>query len=168
LDDLQVEADLLSLEIPSAKVGDAVEIYGASVEKKVLGGDVAKIYPAGFTKLSSLGVEQQRVKIIIRLSNQAKEFLRGQNVGVDYRVRIRIITSRKEEATVIPRAALFRGENGGWRIFVVRNGRAERVDVDVGLMNDRRAEIISGVAPKEQVVLAPDNELTDGMQVTGS
>jgi HlyD family secretion protein len=127
---------------------------------------VHRIYPAGFTKVSSLGVEQQRVNVIVRFAEGVLEKLREQrDLGVDYRVRVRIFTEHKSDALLVPRTALFRGADGGWEVFVVRDRRAKLQPVEVGLMNDERVEIISGLQQGEIVVLAPESSLIDGTRV---
>ena len=84
LEDLEVEADLLSVDVVNAKVGDSVEIYGPAVGAKPAKGTVSKVYPAGFTKVSSLGVEQQRVKVVVAIDPEDLQRLaeqRGVQVG---------------------------------------------------------------------------------------
>jgi HlyD family secretion protein len=166
-EDLEVEADVLSLDVVKVKEGNQVEIYGPAVGKRRAGGTVRRIYPAGFTKISSLGVEQQRVKVIIDISNEDLEWLRRErNLGVGYRVRVRIYTAEKLQATVIPRSALFRGTDGGWRVYAIHNGCAEVRKVQLGLINNESAEITSGLSEGERVVLAPESNLEDGKRVS--
>ncbi len=172
LEDLEIEADVLSLHAVKAEQGDKVEIYGPAVGKRRADGKdyaqgiVEKIYPAGFTKISSLGVEQQRVRVIIRISDEDLAWLRRERkLGVGYRVRVRIITAEKSSAVVIPRSALFRGTGGQWQVYAVRHGRTQIQDVQVGLINDQSVEITAGVSQGEQVVLAPESNLEDGARV---
>lgn len=167
LEELEVEADLLSLDVVDVKEGDRVEIYGPAVGETPARGQVERIYPAGFTKISSLGVEQQRVKIIIRIDDEdRRRLIEERHVGVGYRVRARIFTQSKDAATTIPRAALFRGDDGQWQVFAVEGRQAIIRDVEVGLMNDQRAEIVSGLDASARVIVAPENTLTDGARVT--
>ena len=172
LEDLEIEADVLSLHAVKAEQGHKVEIYGPAVgERRADGKDhaegiVEKIYPAGFTKISSLGVEQQRVRVIIRISDEDLAWLRRERkLGVGYRVRVRIFTAEKSSALVIPRSALFRGTGGQWQVYAVRNGRTQIQDVQVGLVNDQSVEITAGVSQGEQVVLAPESNLEDRARV---
>lgn len=167
-EDLEVEADVLSQDVGRVKLGDLVEIYGPAVGPKPALGNVSRIYPAGFTKVSSLGVEQQRVKVIVRFSEQELARLRQeQDLGIGYRVRVRIFTAKQDGALTVPRSALFRGPQNNWQLFVVRDGKARLVDVTVGLMNDERVEITAGVSEGEQVVPAPESTLVDGTRVRG-
>ncbi len=167
LDDLQVEADLLTLEAVEVKPGASVEIYGPAVGEPSARGTVARLYPAGFTKLSSLGVEQQRVKVVVDIDPaDLARVLQQRGLGVGYRVRIRITTASKEHALVVPRSALFRGADGQWRVFAVREGVAREQVVDLGLGNDQEAEIVAGLEEGEGVIDVPDSILTDGTRVT--
>lgn len=167
LDDLEVEADVLSQDVVRVKPGQTADIYGAAIGREPVGGRVGRIYPAGFTKTSSLGVEQQRVKVVLTFEGQALDQIRAQrDLGVGYRVRVRMFTDEQSRALVVPRSALFRGPRGDWQVFVVREGKARLVSVGVGLMNDDAVEVREGLAENEPVVLAPDTSLTDGVHVT--
>ncbi len=169
LEDLQVEADLLSIEVVRVREGQPVVIYGPAVGEGGVRGTVSQIYPAAFTKLSALGVEQQRVRVVIDLEPAASEYLRQQRqIAVGYRVRVRITTAAKERALVIPRSALFRGADGRWRVFAVRDGRAREQEVELGLSNDREAEITAGLEAGARVIDVPDAILEDGTRVTAS
>ena len=172
LEDLEVEADVLSLDAVRVREGDAVEIYGPAIGKRRADGKdhaegkVHQTYPAGFTKISSLGVEQQRVKVIVRIDPKDLEWLREERkLGVGYRVRVRIVTAEKPKARVVPRSALFRGTGGNWQLYAIDNGRARIREVQVGLMNDEWAEITQGLSEGEQVILAPESNLTQGTRV---
>jgi HlyD family secretion protein len=166
---LEIEAEVLSQDVVDVKEGQEVEVYGPAVGARLGEGiraTVHKIYPAGFTKVSSLGVEEQRVNVIIRWSPEVlKQLLEEQHLGVDYRVRVRIFTASAANALLVPRSAVFRAADSKWQLFVVRSGRARRVNVDVGLMNDEQVEILAGVDENERVVLAPDSMLADGDRV---
>lgn len=167
LGQLEIEADILSQDVVRVREGQAVEIYGPAVGPAGVKGKVAKIYPAGFTKVSSLGVEQQRVKVVVSLKEgELRRLEVAQPLGVGYRVRVRIFTAEAGNAVVVPRSALFRGPDGSWQAYAIRNGRARLANVKVGLMNDERVQILEGVADGEQVVLAPESTLADGTRVT--
>jgi HlyD family secretion protein len=166
--DLEVEADILSQDVVKIREGDAVEISGASPDGPLIG-QVTRKYPAGFTKISSLGVEQQRVKVIIGFADpQVRQRVKELGIGVGYRVQVRVRTRAKAGSLVIPRSALFRGPDGTWQVYAVVSRRAQLRDVQVGLMNDEQLEIVSGLAPGEQVVLAPEASLTDGARVSAT
>ncbi|OHB79055.1 MAG: hypothetical protein A2V98_02025 [Planctomycetes bacterium RBG_16_64_12] len=172
LEDLEVEAEVLSVDVVDVKEGAPVKIYGPAIGKRLAdgkdyaGGTVDKIYPAGFTKISSLGVEQQRVKVIVHFDPKDFQWLRRErDLGVGYRVRVRITTGEEPNALVIPRSALFRGSRGKWNVYAIREGRARTEVVEVGMLNDELAQITSGLAAGDVVVRAPESELEEGQRV---
>ncbi len=163
---LEFEADFLTQDVISVKPGDPAQLYGPVIGSDPLPATVARIYPAGFTKVSSLGVEEQRVKVIVRLESEVlQELLSRSSLGVGYRVLIRIFTASKPDALVVPRSSLFRNSTGQWQCFVVRDGQAQRQTVSVGLMNDQQVEIVAGLNKDDKVVLAPETSLSDGTPV---
>ncbi len=168
LGELQVTAEILSDEATAIKPGDKVGIYGAVFESREVPGTVQRVNPKGFTKISSLGVEQQRVKVVIDFDKTAlTEILNsGQTLGVDFRVHVRIITENSQNALIIPRTALFKGESGSWKLFKIENGKAIITDVKIGLINDCEAEIISGLAKDDLIVSAPPTSLNSGNRIS--
>lgn len=166
LEDLEVVAEILSQDVLDVRVGQPVEIHGAAVGCVPLAGEVARIHPQGFTKVSSLGVEQQRVLVVVRfVDSPDARASSGYRLGVDYRVRVRIRTAEKRGVLRVPRSALVRGVRGGWEAFVVRGGRAQRTVLALGLLNDFEAEVVEGVAEGDRVVVAPDSTLASGERV---
>src|SRR3972149_816025 len=169
LEDMEVEADVLTLDVVAAQIGDQVGIYGPAIGKPSARGAVTRIFPAGFTKISSLGVEQQRVKVIIRFEEQdLARLLTQRGLGVGYRVRVRIFTGENPQALIVPRSALFRSGNGNWQVYAVRNNVARIQAVEVGLMNDEQAEIEKGLQEGDLVILAPESSLADGARVSAN
>lgn len=168
LQDLEIEAEILTQDAVLVREGASVEIEGVVPGAPPLKGNVHRIYPQGFTKVSSLGVEQQRVLVIIRFDTRDFDEFRksGKDLGVDYRVRVRIFTDHRADVTKIPRAALFRGPDGGWQCFVIRKQRLQLADLDLGLMNDFEAEVKSGVTSGDEVVIAPESSLVAGKKVS--
>ena len=166
-EDLEVEADVLSQEVVNVKPGQSVELAGPAIGTPAAHGKVERVYPAGFTKVSSLGVEQQRVKVIVKFLPADLERLRSErDLGVDYRVRVRIFTAEKSGALVVPRSAVFRGPTGYWRLYAIRAGKARLQAAELGLSNDEQAEITSGVEDGELVILAPETNLVEGQSVS--
>jgi HlyD family secretion protein len=166
LDDLEVEAEVLSQEAIRIAPGQPVDLYGPAVGATHARGTVRRVEPSGFTKVSSLGVEQQRVIVAVTIHPSDSARLRAEGrLGVGYRLQVRITTSANPDALVVPRSALVRGPGGGWRIHVVRDGRARAQVVRVGLMNDERAEITSGLREGELVIPVPESDLADGVRV---
>ncbi|NCC50892.1 MAG: efflux RND transporter periplasmic adaptor subunit [Spartobacteria bacterium] len=167
LNDLEVTADILSEEVVAVKKGQQVEIYGETIGATPIRGTVTRVKPQGFTKISSLGVEQQRVSVIIKFDEKDMAALAadGRTLGLEYRVRVRIFTDEKDHALTVPRTALFRNNKGGWAAYVVRDGKAQLVTVGVGLTNDTQAEILDGLQAGEVVIMAPEASLTSGTRV---
>ena len=168
LEELEVEAEILSQDVVRIEVGDPVEIYGPAIGEELgagVPGVVQRIYPGGFTKVSSLGVEQQRVKVVIHFEAGVLPSLLERDLGVEFRVRTRVFTEGRQDTLVLPRTAIFRGADGGWRVFAIRQGRVRLEPVDVGLMNDSRIEIVAGLRQGDTVILAPESTLQDGTRV---
>jgi HlyD family secretion protein len=166
LDDLEMESDVLSQEAIRVAPGQSADIYGPAIGPTPARGTVRRVEPAGFTKVSSLGVEQQRVTVIIAFHPSDLAHLRAEDrLGVGYRVGVRITTAAKPEALLVPRSALFRGPAGGWNVYTVRDGRARLQAVRIGLMNDERAEVTQGLREGDLVIPAPEADLVDGVRV---
>jgi HlyD family secretion protein len=157
---LEIVSDLLSTDAvrvpPRADV--LIDRWGGD---HPLHGRVRRVEPSGFMKVSALGVEEQRVNVIIDLADRAA----SRALGDGYRVEVRIITWHAEAVLKIPIGSLFRrGE--GWAVFVVAEGVARLQPVDLGERNDTEAQILGGVSAGQTVVLHPPDTLTDGMRVT--
>jgi HlyD family secretion protein len=166
LEELEVEAQVLSQEAIRIAPGQPVDLYGSTVGATPARGTVRRVEPAGFPKISSLGVEQQRVTVVVAIHPSDSTRLQTEGrLGVGYRVQVRITTSANPNALVVPRSALVRGPAGGWRIHVVRGGLARVQVVQVGLMNDERAEVTSGLRAGDLVILVPESDLADGVRV---
>jgi HlyD family secretion protein len=165
-DDLEVQADLLSQDVVRIKVGDPVEIRGAVIGKTPARGAVRLIYPAAFTKVSSLGIEQQRVKVIVRLDYKYLRNLNEQRrIGAGYRVRARFITDERSNTLIVPRSALVRETDGNWSVYAVSGGQARSRPVALGLVNEEEAEIVSGLDASELVIPFPPPTLIDRTNV---
>ena len=164
---LAVTADILSQDVVTVRPGNPVDVYGPSIGTKPIRGTVTRVKPAGFTKVSSLGVDQQRVPVVIAFDKDALEGLRkeGRTLGLAFRVRVRIYTREKKGVPKVPRTALFRGGNGQWQAYSVNNGRATLTTVTLGIMNDNEAEITGGLKAGDTVVVAPPKGLKDGDRV---
>ncbi len=167
LENLEVEADVLSQYVGNIQIGSPVDIEGPAIGKLPVQGKVKRIYPKGFTKISSLGVEQQRVKVIISFNKEIWKRLKAHNrdLGTDFRVRVKIYTEMKENVVKVSRSALFRNGSGDWQAFLVRNNRTLLVNVEPGVMNDFEAEILTGIKAGDQLIIAPSMNLTSGQYV---
>jgi HlyD family secretion protein len=159
MEELEVIADVLTERATRISVGDPVEIFGEALLEPIPG-RVQRVYPAGFTKISSLGVEQQRVNVVVSLEEHP------QRLGVGFRVYVRIRYDHADDALVLPRTALVRSPRAGWEVFVVRDGRLAVQPVKIGLMNDESAQIAEGLDAAALVVARPSKDIEAGMRVT--
>jgi HlyD family secretion protein len=125
---------------------------------QTLHGRVRLVEPAGFTKVSALGVEEQRVPIVV---DPAEPLAAWRVLGDGYRVEQRIIVDQADDVILVPTGALFR-DGASWAAFVVAGGRARRRPVAVGRIGPNAAEVLGGLAPGDAVVLYPDELLRDG------
>lgn len=158
--DLEVVAELLSSDAVQVDPGDRVIItnWGGASD---LSGVVSRIDPYGFTKYSALGVEEQRVEIVIHFD--PPELALG-NLGHGYRVEVRVVVWEKNDAVVVPSSALFR-QHQEWAVFKVVGGKAVLQRVKVGQNNGIDAELLEGLNQGERVVLFPSANLVDGQRV---
>lgn len=158
LSTIEIESDVLSEEVVAVTPGDSVELIGKAIGDEEILGKVDRIYPSAFQKISSLGIEQQRVKTIVSFDNS------GLRLRAGTRLDVRIITDETPEAIAVPERSVFRRE-GSWYVFVVSGGRAELRKVEVGLKNDTWAAITGGLALGEAIILEPKNDLEPGSRV---
>jgi HlyD family secretion protein len=159
--DLEVVIEVLSRDgaaIPSQAVVE-LEQWGGGTP---LVARVRLIEPAAFTKISALGVEEQRVNVIADLLTPPERRL---NVGDNFRVEARIIIWQAADALKVPVGALFRQEDN-WATFVIVDGRAELRPVKVGRSSGVETQILDGLKPGEQVILYPGSRVQAGNKVT--
>ena len=157
---LEIVVDLLSL--------DAVRVQpGARVLVEQWGGDgtlaarVRRIEPSGFTKVSALGVEEQRVNVILEFTDAGEAW---KALGDGYRVEARIVTWESADVLKVPTAALIR-VGAQWAVYVVRDGRAVQAPVTLGHQNGQEAEVTGGLEPGAVLILHPGDTLTAGTRV---
>jgi HlyD family secretion protein len=159
---IEIVADLLSSDAVKVHPGDTmlVEEWGGS---QSLRGVIRRVEPAGFTKVSALGVEEQRVNVIGDLVEPAG------GLGDAYRVEVRVVLWRGANVVTVPASAIYRSA-GGWETFVVESGRARRRVVTIGHRGAFDVEVVSGLAPGEVVIRQPSDRISDGVRVrsTGS
>jgi len=159
LADVEIESDVLSEEVGPIRVGNAVEITGKALQNQTVMGQVTRIYPSGFRKISALGIEQQRVKVIIGFDNSERQLRPGTSLDVH------VITAERPDALAVPERATFR-RSDQWSVFAVRDGNAVLTPVTIGIKNDEWAEILDGLEEGDTIVAEPRNDLEDGMRVT--
>jgi HlyD family secretion protein len=161
LNKMEVIVDVLTQDALRLRPGGEVELLFAT-SKNPLTGRVERIEPAGFTKLSSLGVEQQRVNVIVTLDE------RPENLGVGYRLQARFITGRKQDALVLPRFSVLQNAQGGYYVFRVVNGILRETPIELGLRGDLALEVVSGLKESDNVVASPDSSMKDGARVSAT
>jgi len=157
---LEIVVNLLSTDAVRVEIGQRVliEAWGG---KQSLEGTVTRIEPFGFTKISALGIEEQRVKVRIDLVDPPERWIR---LGHGYRVEPRIILAEADDVITVPRAALFRDGNR-WAVFVEEDGEAVLRIVELGLANAFSAEITAGLEIGEKVVLQPSDRVSAGSRL---
>lgn len=166
-DQLEIHANILSQEAVNIKPGNPVDIYGGSLGIDSLKGTVSKVDPQAFTKVSSLGVEEQRVRVTVAFAPGDLEKLKktGLDLGVAFRLYVRVHTAESAKSMRIPRTALFRGNDGNWQVFRIIDGRCQLASIKVGLKNDLEVQVLEGLKPGDELVVAPPASLTDGTAV---
>lgn len=158
--DLEIEVDVLSRDAVNIQNGAKVylEHWGGETE---LEARVRLVEPAAFTKISALGVEEQRVWVIADFVDPADK---RPPLGDGYRVQARIVTWENADALIVPSGALFRN-GGAWAAYVIEEGRAVTREVKVGRDNGLAAEVLGGVEAGEVVILYPGDRIQDGAAV---
>ncbi len=156
---LEVKVEALSTDAVRIGPGTPVlfERWGGD---SPLEGSVRTVEPTAFTKISSLGVEEQRVLVIVDIASRDKAVLR---LGDGYRLEASFTLWEGKDVLQVPAGALFR-KGDGWAVFVMENGRAKKRDVKVGHRTGLAAEILSGLTEGEVVVSHPDNSIEDGVR----
>ena len=156
----EIVADLLSTDAvrvsPGAEV--LIEQWGGG---HPLHGRVRRVEPSGFMKVSALGVEEQRVNVIVNFADSSD----AVRLGDGYRVEVRIVLWKDDNVIKVPVGALFR-QGEGWAVFVVEEGRVRRQTVQLGQRNENVGQITGGLEAGATIVLHPPDTLMDGARVT--
>jgi HlyD family secretion protein len=158
--DLEVEIDVLSRDAVKINPGDLVllEHWGGV---RPLKGRVRVVEPSGFTKISTLGVEEQRVYVIVDLVEPPVE---RRTLGDGFRVEARIVIDEAKDVLKVPTSALFRVE-GKHTVFQVVNDVVRAQGVKIGRQNGLEAEILEGLSAGDKVVLHPSDRIEAGVKV---
>ena len=159
---LEVEVDVLSSDAVQISPGTLVRFDRWGGEADLLG-RVRIVEPAGFTKISALGVEEQRVWVITDLTSPPEDW---QRLGDGYRVDASFVLWQGEDVLQVPAGALFR-HGDGWAVFAVDDDRAVRRPVSLGRRNVHAAQVLEGLTAGQRVVLHPSNRIDDGTRVRG-
>ena len=159
--DLEVEAEILSRDAVAIRPGDSADIeqWGGEAPLKAR---VRRIEPAAFTKISALGVEEQRVIVLCDLLDPPPP---AKALGDRFRVEVRVAIWHSDDVLSVPSGALFR-EGNTWKTFVFRGGRAVLTDVNVGHSDGRFTEVLSGIHLGTPVQVHPPDTVKDATRVT--
>jgi HlyD family secretion protein len=158
--DLEIVADLLSSDAVRLAPGApaAVERWGGP---DALAARLVRIEPSARTKVSALGIEEQRVDAVFEIISPPEA---REGLGDGFSVFLRIVEWQTDDAVQVPLSALWRsGED--WAVFVVEDGAAVRREVEIGRRNAREAQVLSGLEPGEVVVTHPSDEVTSGTAI---
>ena len=155
-DDIEIMVDLLSEDAVAVATGDRVRVRGWGGPD--LWGRVRVVEPYAFTKVSALGIEEQRANVAIELDGAPA------GLGHGYRVRTDIIVWQADNVLRIPMTALFKS-NGQWSAYKVQAGRARLTPVHLGHANGRAGEVLGGLEAGDRVVEHPSSQITDGVRV---
>lgn len=158
--DLEIVVDVLSTDAVEIRPSAAVSIVNWG-GPGALEGRVRRIEPAAFTKVSTLGVEEQRVNVLVDLTSPPEAWA---GLGDGFQVDARITVFSQADAMIVPAGALFRlGES--WNVFVVEGGRARARAVTLLRRSGRFAAVAAGLTPGERVIVYPSDRITPGVRV---
>jgi len=158
--DIEIEAEILSRDAVTMRPGDSVEIdqWGGETPLKAR---VRRIEPAAFTKISALGVEEQRVIVLSDLMDPPEA---ARSLGDRFRVEVRVAVWHADDVLVVPAGALFR-EGNAWKTYIHQNGRARLAAVRAGRSDGRFTEVLSGLKAGDKVLLHPPDTVGDESRV---
>ncbi|MCM2314351.1 MAG: efflux RND transporter periplasmic adaptor subunit [Thermoanaerobaculia bacterium] len=155
--DIEIVIEVLSADAVRIRPGNTIRIEDWGGDKP-LAGSVKVVEPGGFRKISALGIEEQRVRVVGDIRDAPAE------LGDGYRIEAKIVVWSAESVLKIPVSALAR-KDGGWSVFRVEGGRVKSVPVKIGQRGRTDAELLEGLADGAVVVVHPGNELLDGARV---
>lgn len=158
--DLEIVVDLLSADAIRVQAGQRVIIEGWGGERP-LEGRVRIVEPFGYTKVSALGIEEQRVNVIVDIVSPFEEW---ERLAHGYQVDARIVLAERQDVIKVPLTALFR-DGPDWAVFVADRGRARLRQVVLGESTRSEAEISAGIDAGEYVVLHPSDRIADGVRI---
>jgi HlyD family secretion protein len=156
---LEVTVDLLSRDAVRVDAGAIARIENWGGE--TLNAKVRRVEPAGFTKISALGIEEQRVKVVLDFTDPPQAW---QRLGHGFRIIARIVVWRGDDVLQVPLGALFR-HGDAWAVFKVADGRARITPVDIAERNLRTARVTNGLSEGDTIILYPSDRIVDGIRV---
>jgi len=158
---LEIRVDLLSTDAVQVEPGTNVRIkrWGSN---RILEGTVRVVEPAGYTRISALGVEEQRVPVIVDILSPHEQW---QRLGDGYRVVAEFIIWEADEVLQVPSSSLFRTAGEQWALFVVDEGTAQLRKVETGQQSGLQTQILSGLESGESVITHPDERIEDKVKI---
>ena len=159
---IEAVVDLLSREAVRVRPGNRVEISQWGGPEPLVG-LVERVEPFGRLKVSALGIEEQRVNVIVGFEGPAAQ--QAARLGHGYQIDATVLLWSSQNALRVPIGALFRGPDGDWRVFVNDDGRARQRTVRLGHLSDEFAEVLGGLAEGDEVIVNPANSLEEGAKV---
>lgn len=158
---LEIEIDVLSPDAVKIRAGDPVRITGWGGDQP-LNGRVRLVEPAATTKISSLGVEEQRVNVVVDIEEPPEN---RETLGDAFRVDARIIYWQSKDVLRFPSSALLRVSEG-WAVYRIEGNRALRTPIQIGHRNPRWTEVLEGLSAGQQVIEYPSDKISSGVLVT--
>ncbi len=159
-DELEIVADYLSADAVKIRPGDRVLIEEWGGERP-LEGRVRRVEPSGFMKISALGVEEQRVNVVVDFVDPPEA---RPGLADGFRVELRVVLWEGEDVLQVPTGSLFR-DGDDWAVFAVEGGKARLRQVEIGRQGGLVAEVVSGLEEGDQVILHPGDSIVDGLRV---
>lgn len=157
---LEIEVEVLSTSAVKIAPGTPVRLDRWGGEQ-TLEAVVRVVEPTGFTKVSALGVEEQRVRVIADFTSPKEAWRR---LGDGYRVEAAFVVWEGRDVLLAPTSALFRHKDG-WALFVLADGHAQLRPVKVGQRNGLEAQVVEGLKAGEKIIAHPDDKIADGVRV---
>ncbi len=158
--DLEIQVDLLSVDAIRVRPGMQVVIerWGGGED---LEGRVRRVEPSGFTRVSALGVDEQRVPVLVEITSPRE---RWEHLGDGYRIEGRFVLWEGGDVVHVPTSALFRSDNR-WSVYVVESDRAVRRAVTIGRRSGLRTQVVEGLREGEIIITHPGDRIEDGVRV---
>jgi HlyD family secretion protein len=158
--DLEIVADLLSSDAVKVEPGQRVIIDNWGGDQQ-LQGVVRRVEPFGFTKVSALGIEEQRVNVIIDFNSPREDWSR---IAHGFQVDVRIVLWEGQEVLKLPLTALFR-DNDDWAVFIEDKAIARKCNIELGRRTGLEAEIVKGLKTGDRIIVHPSDKITEGVSI---
>lgn len=157
---LEIEVEVLSTDAVRLAPGQKARVLRWGGDG-VLDATVARVEPGGFTKVSALGVEEQRTRVILGFTSPREQWAA---LGDAYRVEVAFILKQERDVLQVPGGALFRSGDG-WAVYAVEDGVARRTGVKVGVRSATAAQVLDGLKADQRVIVQPDDRIKDGTRI---